>query len=564
MTGEMNQNCHQNTRLYAKHLVMAAAVLTVVTGILLSVLLFTYGVAAELLNRVTVKLTVEDSEVDLDFWMDPESGLWYLFLPSFADVSSAKLVIEEGYHLYVNDKVYQNGDALDAWPLGEELSFSLHRGEEIKEGSGKLIVMKSSPMAALFINTASGSMDRIHSDAEQKETGEMVLITENGELDYDGTLKYIKGRGNQTWRYEKKPYNLKLSRSSPLLGMATSSSWCLLANYTDATSLRNKIVYDVAEKMGFAYTPDTVYVQLYTNGEYAGLYLLTEKVEVGDYRVDIPDLSFLTQRLNEQQLNEYPSVETDSGKYYEIPLIPNVLNSGYLLELELSGRYEEEASWFITENGQSVAVKSPEYIAKEQLTYLRSLFSTFESALYSENGVDPETGVHYMDLIDEESWARKFVVEELFGNQDTEWSSQYFYVQNGVIYAGPVWDYDHTMGNGSEEIMNPGRWISLWRGKADEEYASWYSRLFQKDEFMAVVKDVYVEEVRSLVNEAVESTVSECADAIADSVAMNGVRWKACAPETNFRFETREIISFLKARIVFLDRHWNDGAGGEG
>lgn len=563
MTSEVHMNRQQATHQHAKRLVMAAAVLTVVMGILLSVLLFTYGVAAELLNRVTVKLTVEDSEVDLDFWMDPESGLWYLFLPSFADVSSARLVIEEGYHLYVNDKVYQNGDALDAWPLGEELSFSLYRGEAAKEGSGKLIVMRSSPMAALFIKTASGSMDRVHSDATLKETGEMVLITEDGALDYDGTLKYIKGRGNQTWRYEKKPYNLKLSRSAPLLGMSTSTSWCLLANYTDTTSLRNKIVYGVAEEMDFAYTPDTTYVQVYTNGEYAGLYLLTEKVEIGDYRVDIPDLSFLTQRLNEQQLHTYPSVETDYGKYYEIPLIPNVLNSGYLLELELSGRYEEEASWFITENGQSVAVKSPEYIAEEQLTYLSSLFSIFESALLAEDGVDPETGVSYLDLIDEKSWARKFVIEELFGNQDTEWSSQYFYVQNGVIYAGPVWDYDHTMGNGSEEIMDPKRWISLWRGKEDEKYASWYSHLFRKDEFMEIVRDVYEEEVRVLVCEAVESAIPDYVKTIGDSVAMNSVRWKACAPETTFAFETQEIISFLRARIAFLDDNWIDMADSE-
>ena len=72
--------------------------------------------------------------------------------------------------------------------------------------------------------------------------------------------------------------------------MGKAKKWCLLANAGDATFLRNVLSYKFAKTIGVDVTSDTVPVNLYANNDYLGAYLLTEKVEIGENRVDIYDL----------------------------------------------------------------------------------------------------------------------------------------------------------------------------------------------------------------------------------------------------------------------------------
>lgn len=88
----------------------------------------------------------------------------------------------------------------------------------------------------------------------------------------------VKGRGNSTWGMEKKPYRLKLNKKAPLLGLPEVKSFALLANYSDKTLLRNAISLCMARQLGLEYTPSDHFVELYLNGEYQGVYQLTDKV----------------------------------------------------------------------------------------------------------------------------------------------------------------------------------------------------------------------------------------------------------------------------------------------
>lgn len=54
----------------------------------------------------------------------------------------------------------------------------------------------------------------------------------------------VKGRGNYTWTLAKKPYQIKLDGSKPVLGMGSAKTWILLANYADMSLMRNKLAYD--------------------------------------------------------------------------------------------------------------------------------------------------------------------------------------------------------------------------------------------------------------------------------------------------------------------------------
>ena len=80
-------------------------------------------------------------------------------------------------------------------------------------------------------------------------------------------------------RMAKKPYLLKLTRKSDFLGMRPAKKWVFLANAADETNLRNKIVYDFARRLDFGFVPDSRFADVFLNGRYTGLYLITEKVE---------------------------------------------------------------------------------------------------------------------------------------------------------------------------------------------------------------------------------------------------------------------------------------------
>lgn len=200
----------------------------------------------------------------------------------------------------------KSGDLIQLPSEGNYLSIIL---EDEKKSETKIHIRKSAAIPSMFISTSSGSMEDIHADKEHKEKGEMLLIHEDGTQDYKGALKHIKGRGNVTWEYNKRPYNIKLDQSADLLGMGKAKGWCLLANYLDTSLLRNKIVYDLAEETGIDFTMDSRSLDLYLNGEYKGTYLMTEKVEIDKNRVNVTDMEKATENANGEDvdLESYPA-----------------------------------------------------------------------------------------------------------------------------------------------------------------------------------------------------------------------------------------------------------------
>ena len=100
----------------------------------------------------------------------------------------------------------------------------------------------------------------------------------------------IRGRGNSSFLwYDKKPLRIKLNHKHKLLGLAKAKSWVLLANYRDVTDLMNTFVFETGEWLGLPFTNHTRYVELFVNGDYRGVYQLTEQVQQGKNRVDVSD-----------------------------------------------------------------------------------------------------------------------------------------------------------------------------------------------------------------------------------------------------------------------------------
>lgn len=388
------------------------------------------------------------------------NGQNYLFLPSAADLTKVKLCfdgdIPEGYILLNGEKFY-SGHTLVLSEGENNLQLTVENSSQ----SFSVSVVKSKHIPSMFIKTESGSLDYIHQSKENKEKADMLLVREDGTIDYNSTLKHIKGRGNFTWGLSKKPYNIKLDSSADLLDMGKAKGWCLLANFCDHSLLRNQIVYDLADEVGIPFTMACKSIDLYINSHYMGTYLITEKVEIDKNRVNIFDLEKATEKANVQDLDTYTTAGTNrwvrnSKKWVDIPNDPSDITGGYLLELELNDRYADEVSGFVTSIGQAVVLKSPEYASKAQIDYISKFYQEMEDAIYSKDGYN-SLGKHYTEYIDEESLARMYLLQEYSLNVDSGITSFYFYkdsdlVGDGKLHAAPVWDFDIAFGNHEPRI----------------------------------------------------------------------------------------------------------------
>lgn len=449
----------------------------------------------------------------LNVWTE-DGERFFAFLPGYTR-------FEEAVVLPARDAVALDGREL---PLGcealePERTYDLTWEEDGQTRRGTLQLLTSGGTATLCLNTRSGSMNFIHEKKGNAERGTMHLYDEAGRLNYSGDLKSIQGRGNSTWVvHDKKPYSLKLVDKADLLGMGEAKDWILLADALDASAMRNKIVYDFAAEAGLAYTPECRWTELYLNGEYAGLYLLCERVEVDPQRVDLtPD--------------------------------------GSLVCMDRDIRIEEDPEpYFVTENGQYLQVReSSDYGA------LKELFQSMENAVLSPDGLDPESGHSWQELIDLKSWVKKYLIEEIFDSYDANFQSQYFYCYetnaDSRIYAGPIWDYDASLGNPSVWALNSPRGLFAWRPEAMTGYATpWLHSLYEKDVFREALKEEYRTVFLPLLENGLNRTIREYAQTLGPAFERNRIRW--AVESEGVQAEAEAIITYMEERISFLSEFW--------
>ena len=338
---------------------------------------------------------------------------------------------------------------------------------------------------------------------ENKASGELKLVSADGTELYTGKVDNIRGRGNSTWNFtDKKSYQIKLEKKADLLdpvsGDQKAKKWILLANPFDPTHARNYIVLGFAKEMGLENTPEGKPVELYYDGDYRGLYYLCEKVEVGDGRVEIDDMDKAIEKANpDVDLDELtPIIEKDANGYsrcvYDGYEDPEELSGGYLLEMD-SIYYKDQESWLEVGYHFVFSVKTPEYMSRAQADYLSDVLGTVYRCTIND-GVDPVTGKTLFELIDKESAARYFLLNEWFMNIDTYYSSTFLYKKAGddKLYFGPPWDYDASMA-----IRDQDRAYDYFYCTRSGDHLG--RRLFSLPEFRQAIQDVYKNEMRDKV-----------------------------------------------------------------
>jgi len=254
----------------------------------------------------------------------------------------------------------------------------------------------------------------------------------------------IRGRGNSTWSFPKKPYEIKFDNKETVLGMPEDEKWILLANYSDKTMLRNELAFFLSRFSNLDWTPESRFVDLYINYEYLGIYQVVQKVEKSSNRVNIGD-------------------------------------DGYLLEVDQLSRLDPDDVFFET-NNYLFKIKDPNLdFGDNQYNIIKNYVELTENTLFGNNFTNPIEG--YSKHIDVDSFVDWYLINEITKNNDAIFYSSVYmnYAPGGKLKMGPVWDYDISLGNinynGNE--ATDGFWI---------KNATWYSRLFEDPNFVTKVK----------------------------------------------------------------------------
>ena len=445
--------------------------------------------------------------------------------------------------------------------------------------TGYLNVMYTSDVPQIYIDTQQ-PLSYIHEDKENETAGSMV-ITDGTEIYYSGGMETLKGRGNVSWNADKKPYSIKLSQKVSLFGMEPSRKYNLLANFIDEAIIRNKVTIDFAEKAGVEYCTQSQFAELYINNEYLGIYQLTEKVEVADGRVEIFDVDIITEESNRgtdlenlPQGGEYGKdayKKKGSCKWLEVPNdIAKGIDGGYLIELDLFERYSAAKTGFVSNYGQIVTVRSPEYASEAQVKYISGYYQEFEDAVLNADGYN-SLGRHYTEYIDMESMARMYIVQEFVQNLDAALTSAFLYKDvNGKLAMCSPWDFDHALGDevsdADRNISNPENiWVAKGTLYNQKNTYTIFSLLWQHPEFRREAARQWKEVFRPQI-EWLSDMQQDVADSIYDSAVADYYRWRRTAYIDNVQAaqlyldEIEKMADYIEKRAEFLDKFLSEDA----
>ena len=303
--------------------------------------------------------------------------------------------------------------------------------------------------------------------------------------DYDGYIG-IKLRGNSSLSFNQKKYTIELRDANgkevdaPLLGMPAHSKWVLLAPYNDVSMVRDPLAFQLWRDMGH-WGPRTRMVEVMVDGDYRGVYILSEAIKRGVDRVDI-------SKLKKGDV---------SGRE---------LTGGYLLRIDTYNQDDATFPSKVPGVGEGIMTSQITWsciypkkskLQPEQMAYIEQYVDSMEMTIQSDHFTDPRWG--YERFIDVRSFVDYFIHTELSLNADGYKRSAYFYKEKqredgtgGKLFAGPVWDYNLAYGNCNFCNANN---IEAWcfEGGNTQPTPAFWQRLLQDPAFRRAVKVRYEE-----------------------------------------------------------------------
>ena len=446
-------------------------------------------------------------------WKNPD-GDYDLFLPSYGRLSDLILRVNGTKWLIFDGRPIKSGKSFPDKEFDEPYTL------RIGDADYTLTFHSSKNVAALFV-TVKDEDYYITKNKDRKEKATANFISEDGEESTGELSATIKGHGNSTWLADKKPYQIKLDKSRSILGMGDAKKWLLIANAYDATNMRNKIIYDLSNELFSEWSVKGEYADVYLNGRYNGLYLITEKIEKGDNRI---------------------SKEAD-----------------FVVEQETAKR-DDEADYMTTKD-IAIQVVEPENYDDDTLIEISDTIQQMEDSFFYP-------GSEWKTIIDMDSWAKKYLIDEFSGNFDADKLSSYMYAMEDSgrlkIYGGPVWDYDKAFMQ-EDSVDEPYLFAAAATYRRRNVVTPYYKALFEKPAFRKHVAKVYKKELRPLLEALVKDGYDELSDRLYSANVNNFYRCQPFIPPVGYTHKDLKsaiaaVKRYINARIHVMDDKWINGS----
>lgn len=359
-----------------------------------------------------------------------------------------------------------------------------------------------------------------------------MYIDVYGENEYEGVGSVedpidiqIRGRGNWTWRsFDKKPYKIKLRGGQKLLGMKSNKHWALLSHPDDPTGFyRNTLGFEVSRMIGMPYTPSQRPIELVLNGEYLGLYFLTETIKVGKNRLDIEGENELeTDELKVGQggwLVEFDNYEDD-----------------HQIKIDVSDTFLKK--FFITYH-------TPEELSESQNVFLISQFHTIKEAIFTH---DEDT---FWNMVDIESLAKYTIIAEVLTHQEAFVGSCFLWknVGDSKWQFGPVWDF----GSSIWEYYRGHTWEDNYFGNTI------LTELIQMPQLIDKIRQIWPD-FYLVAYPHIDNYIDIFANEINAAIALDVQRWPNLFSSTYTKGDILERAEFtkksMKTRIEWLNKQW--------
>ena len=333
----------------------------------------------------------------------------------------------------------------------------------------------------------------------------------------------IKGRGNYSWTgFNKKPYRIKLSDKQPLLGMIKSKHFTLLAHADDAKDkkgyMRNATGFELSKMIGIAWTPEAKPLEVVMNGDYIGLYFLTEHIRVDKDRVNIV---------------EQEDEETDSQK----------ITGGWLVEID---NYDEDPHITIQEgekNTMWVTYKTPEVLSPAQEAYLTEQIKLIDNLVYGDKNSDK-----LWQHLDMDALARFYIVQEITDNYESFHGSCYLYKDMGNDQKwkfGPVWDFGSAFNRDKSQYLFQG---DVWHNH-------WIPEICKFPAFMTYVKTLWKDFYANKFNEIFTFTIEQLT-LLKTAASVDAQRWPDYNGNADLTKRINQINERLRKNAEWLNQQW--------
>ena len=384
----------------------------------------------------------------------------------------------------------------------------------------RLVVADTIP--SMYIETEN------HAEIASKEEylGAKLKIDDGGSIS-DNISCEIKGRGNYTWKaYPKKPYKIKFKEKIGLFGFPNNKKWVLLGDFCDCSLLRTAYMSELSRAIGLEWTFNYQHVNLYINGNYAGIYILIDHLEKSKNRINVENDGYI--------------LENDIY-YYEEPL--------YFTSKTYSYNY----TFKYPETSGDKAIKEGD----ESWNYIVDLINKVELAIKTNDSNLPE-------LIDYESFAKWFILMELSLNVEP---NIYYVIERGggKIKMYPAWDAEWSLGLAYKTTWDGFDWMSF-NTTVPYDVEFWPNNRYFKD----LIRDIRFREkiveqwdkVKSAIS-MVDDNITQVRNNLEGSIDANFEKWKILGIELSvcsYAFPTwekycNETKSYLAKRIEWFNDH---------